>query len=100
MTHNVFFWLKPDLSPGDVAAFEAAALKLPTIDVVQSGSVGKQAPTPERPVTEKTWDYHLELKFASIEDHNTYQAHLEHDVFVDQCKDLWSKVSVNDSEAI
>ena len=100
MTHNVFFWLHPDLPAESVAAFEAAAKKLLDIDVVQSGSVGKQAPTPERPVTDKTWDYHLELKFASVDDHNTYQDHPEHHVFVDQCKEMWTNVSVNDSEPV
>ncbi|MEM0896084.1 MAG: Dabb family protein [Verrucomicrobiota bacterium] len=100
MTHNVFFWLKPGLSTDDIAAFETAAKKLPSIEVVASGSIGRQAPTAERPVTDKTWTYHLELKFASVDDHNTYQTHTEHNVFVNECKDLWEKVVVNDSEPI
>lgn len=98
MIHNVFFWLKPGLSPDDIARFETGLLALGTIDSVQSCTVGRPAATPERPVTDKSFSYHLGLTFATIEDHNVYQDHPDHHVFVDGCRELWERVVVYDSE--
>ena len=97
MFHNVYFWLNED---ADDAKFETGAKSLFEIDVVQHGSLGKLAPTPERPVTDKSFQYHLCLKFSSIEDHNTYQKHPQHHQFVADCGELWSRVVVYDSEMV
>jgi len=97
MIHNVYFWLKPN---ADRAKFETAAEALLDIEVVQSGTVGRLAGTPEREVTDKTFSYHLSLEFASVEDHNTYQDHPGHHLFVDNCQDLWERAVVYDSEGI
>ena len=97
MIHNVYFWLNEN---ANAAQFETGAKSLLTIDVVQQGSLGKLAPTPERPVTDKSFQYHLSLQFASIEDHNTYQKHPQHHQFVDNCGELWSRVVVYDSEKV
>lgn len=97
MTHNVYFWLKAD---ADIPTFESKARDLTGIDVVQRGSVGKLAATKERPVTDKTFSYHLTLEFASVADHNTYQDHPVHHAFVDACKPMFDRVIVYDSEAI
>lgn len=100
MIHNVFFWLKPGLSSDDVARFEAGLRALADIDCVQSCSVGRPADTPERPVTDKSFSYHLGLTFDSIEDHNVYQDHPDHHVFVDACRKLWERVVVYDSASV
>ena len=100
MIHNVYFWLKPDLSPDDITRFEAGLLALGAIDCVQSCTVGRPAATPERPVTDKSFSYHLGLTFSSIENHDIYQDHPDHHVFVDGCRELWDKVIVYDSESI
>lgn len=97
MTHNVFFWLKPD---ADHAKFAAAAKALLDIDGVRSGSIGIPAATPERPVSDKSFSYHLALEFASIKDHDVYQDHPEHHAFIETCKDLWQRVVVYDSESV
>lgn len=98
MIHTVFFWLKDGLSDEQVALFETEVAKLPSIETVASGAIGKPAPTETRPVTDHSFSYHLSLTFDSIEDHNAYQIHPDHDVFVDKCKDLWDRVVVYDSE--
>lgn len=98
MIHTVFFWLKPGLSDERVAFFESELAKLPSIDTVANGYIGKPAPTEVRPVTDHSFSYHLSLGFDSIEAHNAYQIHPEHDVFVEKCKDLWDRVLVYDSE--
>ncbi|MED5584824.1 MAG: Dabb family protein [Verrucomicrobiota bacterium] len=97
MIHNVYFWLKEN---ADKDKFEEGAKSLFAIDVVQEGALGRLAPTPERPVTDKTFHYHLCLQFASIEDHNAYQAHAQHHQFVDNCNELWSRVVVYDSQRV
>lgn len=100
MTHSVFFWLKEGLSADEVAKFESGAQALLDIDVVKSGMVGKPADTPVRPVTDNSFSYSLILHFDSIENHNIYQDHPDHDVFVDGCKDLWDRVLVMDSDPV
>ena len=98
MIHTVFFWLKEGLSDEQVAFFEGELAKLPAIGTVASGAVGKPAPTETRPVTDNSFSYHLSLKFDSIADHDAYQIHADHDTFVANCKDLWERVVVYDSQ--
>lgn len=97
MEHHVYFWLKAEnQNAEDRAAFEAglnALLKTPNIG---SGGWGKPAATPVRPVTDNSFDYGLYLRFDSIEKHDAYQVHAEHDVFLDGFKGLWEKVLVMD----
>jgi len=97
MEHHVYFWLKED-SKGDESCrgFEAGMEKLLEIGTIASGVWGRQAGTPERPVTDKTWDYALSLKFDSVADHNSYQDDPDHHVFVEAFKDRWAKVQVMD----
>ncbi|MEO0415701.1 MAG: Dabb family protein, partial [Verrucomicrobiota bacterium] len=56
------------------------------------------AATPERPVTNNDFDYSLFLEFASIEDHNAYQVHDEHTVFVDSFAKWFQEVRVFDTQ--
>ncbi|MFP6872809.1 MAG: Dabb family protein [Verrucomicrobiales bacterium] len=97
MIHNVYFWLEEDANE---EKFETGAKSLLDIGVVERGSVGKLAGTPERPVTDKSFHYHLSLQFASIEDHNAYQNHPSHHAFVENCKALWNRVVVYDSAPV
>ncbi len=97
MIHNVYFWLKEN---ADEERFENGAKSLLDIDVVERGSVGKLAATPQRPVTDKSFHYHLSLQFNSIEDHNAYQQHPGHHAFVKSCESLWTRVVVYDSTPV
>ncbi|MFT4550865.1 MAG: hypothetical protein ACI9UA_000753 [Pseudoalteromonas tetraodonis] len=98
MIHTVFFWLKDGLSDEQVTFFESELAKLTSIETVATGAIGKPAPTEKRPVTDNSFSYHLSLTFDSIGDHNTYQVHADHDAFIGNCKDLWERVLVYDSE--
>ena len=99
MIHTVFFWLKDGLSDEQIAYLEAEVAKLPSIETVASGTIGKPAPTGEREgVTDHSFSYHLSLSFGSVADHDAYQVQPDHDVFVANCKDLWDRVTVYDSE--
>ncbi|MAB59464.1 MAG: transcription-repair coupling factor [Verrucomicrobiales bacterium] len=97
MTHNVYFWLKENQN---LEEFETMALKLTKIDIVESGSLGKNAPTPSREVTDKSFTYHLSLNFINLANHDLYQTHPEHKEFVTSCNQMWERVIVYDSETI
>lgn len=98
MIHSVYFWLTDDARGTVNADFEAALQELVTIEGIAAGHVGPPAPTEERPVTDHSFDYALVLQFASQADHDAYQVHPDHDVFVERWKSSWARVQVYDIE--
>lgn len=97
MEHHVYFWLKDEhQNESDRRTFEDGLAALFEIDCVAGGVWATPAPTPVRPVSEQSWDYALSMRFASIEDHDSYQDDPDHDVFIDGFKDWWEKVQVRD----
>ena len=101
MIHTVFFWLKEDLSETDRATFESELKRLPQIDYLEFGKVGKPADTAERPVTDHSFDYSLVLSFNSMEDHDRYQTNdADQDRFIETCKEYWERVVVYDTEVL
>jgi hypothetical protein len=97
MEHHVYFWLKEERkNEPDRVVFEKGLADLFGIDEVAGGMWGSSAKTPERPVTDKSFDYALSMEFDSLEQHNIYQEHPGHDVFIDAFKDWWDKVLVMD----
>ncbi|WP_291908374.1 Dabb family protein [Chitinophaga sp. CB10] len=97
--HVVNFYLKPGLSEEEVRKFEAGVSTLGTISEIQVFNVGKPAST-NRPVIDKSYSYCLLCVFRNQEDHDIYQSHPVHLNFVDNCKHLWEKVIIFDSETI
>lgn len=99
MEHHVYFWLNEEnKTTEDRAAFEAGMRELLKIEKIASGVWATPAKTAVRPVTENSWDYALSIKFASQAEHDAYQVHPDHDVFVDKFKGNWAKVQVMDLE--
>lgn len=97
MVHNVFFWLKKDLTAEQRALFEAELLKLAEIPYLSGAFIGKPAPTEPRPVTDHSFDYSSTLHFKSLEDHDFYQKGCEaHQRFVTLCKPFFEKILVYD----
>ena len=96
--HSVYFWLDPALSDEQKQQFEGGLRALFEIDVVQHGSYGTAAGTPERPVTENTYDYALFLEFDSVAGHDAYQVHPDHDVFVQNFRPWFQTVKIFDCE--
>ena len=97
MIHSVYFWLK-DEAKDRRKEFEAALGELVKIPEIKQAHWGVPAGTEERPVTDHSFDYSLVLSFETQEKHDVYQDHPDHHVFVNQCKDLWSKVVVYDTD--
>ena len=97
MEHHVYFWLKEERNnAADREAFEKGLDALLKIEHIASGMWGVSSATPERPVTDKSFDYAISLKFDSIEDHDLYQDHSGHHVFVDTFLDYWEQAKVMD----
>lgn len=96
--HSVYFWLDESLTDEQRTSFVGGLRDLFEIDVVSRGEFGTVAATPERPVTRNTFDYALFLEFDSVEKHNAYQIHAEHQVFVDNFSPWFEKVRIFDTE--
>jgi hypothetical protein len=101
MIHNVYFWLKKDLTPEQRASFETELGKLPKISYVTRGFIGKPAPTEERPVTDHSFDYSLLLEFKNLTDHEFYQKECkDHANFVATCVPFFDRVIVYDNSPL
>lgn len=98
LLHNVYFWLKPEVSADQRAAFEQELRRLLTLDYLLDGFVGAPAPTEERPVADHSFDYTLSLTFKSQADHDFYQNECpDHRRFVEAGGPLFARVLVYDS---
>ena len=101
MNHNVYFWLKSDLSAESVALFESELKLVTQISYLAKGDCGKPAATAHRPVTDHSFSYSLSLEFKTMADHDFYQTDcVDHKRFVDTCKSLWERVIIYDSESL
>jgi hypothetical protein len=95
--HTVFFWLWKTCSPEQVRQFENG-LDLLTRDAnVLERQIGKPAAT-IRAVIDSSYDYGVILKFSDLASHDAYQAGPSHQVFLETCAHLWSRVQVYDIE--
>jgi len=98
LVHAVFFWLKPGLDAGQRSRFRAEVRKLAAVKTVEKLYVGGCAPTPERSVTEKSFDVALTIIFKDAAAHDAYQVDPIHLAFVEANRDLWTQVQVFDSQ--
>ncbi|HVZ99691.1 MAG TPA: Dabb family protein [Caulobacterales bacterium] len=98
LLHNVYFWLKADLSADQRAEFERELARLPAISYIADGFVGRPAATEQRAVTDHSFDYSLSLLFNSDADQSFYQNECpEHARFVERCSPFFARVLVYDS---
>ncbi|MDC6384014.1 Dabb family protein [Flagellimonas taeanensis] len=98
--HVVYFWFKNPENQADRATFEASLKKfLDNSQYAKTKFIGKP-PKAIRDVVDDSFTYSLILSFESAEDQAAYQVEPPHLVFIEECKDLWEKVIVYDSEGI
>ncbi|MBK1881624.1 Dabb family protein [Luteolibacter pohnpeiensis] len=97
MDHHVYFWLKEEnKNPADRAAFEQGLAALFEIEGIVSGRWAVPADVELRPVVDQSWDYALTMQFESVEKHDIYQNHPDHQNFISTFKELWAQVQVKD----
>ena len=100
LIHSAIFWLKKDLTPADRALFESELQRLARIPYLNAGFAGPVAATPERGVTDHTFDYATSFQFKSLADHEYYQKECpDHARFVATCKGFFDRVIVYDLDA-
>src|SRR5690606_7604479 len=99
MIHSVYFWLTEE-AKAKSKQFEESLKELIRIDCIDRSLIGVPAPTEKRPVTDHSFDYSLILGFNTKEAHDAYQDHPEHHFFIENCRAMWDRVLVYDSEAI
>ena len=99
--HNVYFWLKEEVTESEKKGFEKGLNKfLSSIGEIDKAEIGIPAGTPDREVVDKSFGYSIFVSFKNVEDHNIYQGHPAHEVFINDFSSLWAKVQVFDSEVI
>ncbi len=97
MDHHVYFWLKEEYqNPVDRAIFEQGLASLFEIDLVAGGRWAVPAKVAARPVIDQSWDYALTMQFKTLAEHDTYQDHPSHHVFLSTFKEWWAQVQVKD----
>ena len=99
MIHLVHFWLKEEYNTPELREkFEQSLAELCKCPLASKSSWGRPAKVKERPVLEISWDYNLVTYFDSVQVHDEYQVCPVHVKFIEDCKHLWEKVLVIDSE--
>ena len=98
LVHSVYFWLKPGLAPAQRARFRDEVGKLAAVPSIGEIYIGAPASTPERSVTDKTFDLALTVLFRDAAAHDAYQVDPIHLSFVEANQASWVRVQVYDSE--
>ncbi|MDT0605806.1 Dabb family protein [Croceitalea rosinachiae] len=98
--HIVYFWFKDPANVKDKTHFEVSLKKfLSTSKYAKTNFIGTP-PKATRDVVDGTFTYSLIVTFESAEAQQSYQEEDVHLVFIEECKHLWDKVLVYDSNGI
>ncbi|HMQ46938.1 MAG TPA: Dabb family protein [Saprospiraceae bacterium] len=101
IAHVVYFWLKNPDAAEDRAAFEKSLTTfIKNSKFAKTYHIGIPAATPPRPVVDASYTYNLIVTFDTLEDQEGYQAEPAHLQFIEECKDLWDRVVVYDSDKL
>lgn len=96
--HNVYFWLKEEVTTEQAKGFEQGIHDfLGNVPQVSAYKIGKPAGTPQRDVVDHSFAYSIFVWLENVADHDIYQDHPVHGVFVENFNSLWAKVQVLDS---
>lgn len=96
VVHHVFFWLKNPDSKEDRDKLIAGIKTLSKIETVGELRVGVPASTEKRDVVDNSWAVSELMFFSDLEGQATYQSHPLHLKFIENCSQLWDKVTVYD----
>ena len=96
LIHNVYFWLREDISEEEKASFMAGARSLGDIESVQAFYMGPHADTEAREVVDHSYDLSLVIHFADKAAQDAYQVDPIHTAFVESSATAWSEVKVYD----
>ena len=99
--HHVFFWLKNPKDKKDYNKLLAGLKGLGKIEQIKMSHIGLPSVNNfDKPVTDASYSFSVLLIFDSKLDEEKYLVHPLHKKFIDDHKNLWSKVVVYDSSLI
>ena len=99
--HHVFFWLKDTKNKKDHDQLLAGLKGLGKIEYIKMAHIGSPSINDfDKPVTDASYSFSVMLVFNSKAEEEKYLVHPLHKKFIDDNKNLWSKVVVYDSIAI
>ncbi len=96
--HCVYFWLKPELTPTQRAEFRRGVETLTGIKAIEKATIGVPAATTPRPVIDHSFDVALIVQCRDVAAEAAYQIDPIHLAFVENCKHLWTRVQIYDSQ--
>ncbi|MES2521041.1 MAG: Dabb family protein [Bacteroidota bacterium] len=99
--HHVFFWLKDPKNKQDHDKLLAGLRGLGKIKEIKMAHIGSPSINDfDKPVTDASYSFSVLLIFANKTDEEKYLVNPLHKKFIDDHKNLWSKVVVYDSSLI
>jgi hypothetical protein len=99
--HHVFFWLKDPKNKQDHDKLLAGLRGLGKIKEIKMAHIGSPSINEfDKPVTDASYTFSVLLIFGSKVDEEKYLVHPLHKKFIEDHKNLWSKVVVYDSALI
>lgn len=96
LIHNVYFWLRDDITEEEKAKFMEGARSLATVPSVQAFYMGPHATTEARDVVDHSYDLSLVIFFADQAAEAAYQVDPIHTAFVEGSSGAWTTVKVYD----
>lgn len=98
LVHTVYFWLKPELTAEQRAAFRRGVESLAGIKAAEKVYVGGPAATTKRPVVDDSYSVALTVVCKDVAGHDAYQVDPVHLKFVEEFKGYWARVVIYDAE--
>jgi len=95
--HNLFFWLKKDLSATEVKDFENFFEGLKKLPYQKNLQYGKPAGSSPRTVLDSTYTYNASMEFETLEALEAYGKLPEHLALVQIYKPMFEKMLVYDT---
>ncbi len=93
--HQVFFWLKPGLTPAQLALFRQRLETLAEIPSSHGIHIGTPI-QPLSPVVDASYSFSICCLFHDQAEYDAYDKHPLHAEFLADCKSLWERVVVYD----
>jgi hypothetical protein len=94
--HHVYFWLKNTGNKEDLLQLIEGLKKLSKVPEIVDFNIGIPANT-NREVIDSSYSVSWLLLFKNAKDQEVYQTHPIHLKFIEECSNLWRKVTVYDT---
>jgi hypothetical protein len=98
LLHHVLFWVKPETTTEQKAAFKKGLESLTGVETVKTLYVGTPILSINRPVVDTTYTFSLVIAFDDLAGHDVYQTHPVHKAFLDSFRQYFEKVVIYDAE--